>query len=193
MQNDPKILVMGGLSAFGDKTIGTKVIDAEQFMGFASVAIATTDFVDQKVSGQAYITCADLIPFVSAGVGKRTQNPDDYAARVHRGNVELFLKREHAVKADGCAIIVYTREAYLNDPEVIKDLPEFARVTESDCTHVLVAVQAFAGPESTLSPHRFVSNLAGGNNKALIMTADEIRTEATKIKAYHDTWCTVAD
>jgi hypothetical protein len=63
----------------------------------------------------------------------------------------------------------------------------------SAITHVLVAVLAFAGPQSQLSPHRFAANLAGGNHEAQAWTADEIRAKAKDIMAYDNEWVTVAD
>ena len=62
-----------------------------------------------------------------------------------------------------------------------------------NATHVVVAVLGFAGPNPPLSPYRFVSNLAGGNNEALTYTADDMRRMAKDIKAYDDEWCVVAD
>lgn len=79
---------------------------------------------------------------------------------------------------------MYTREAYLADPEVIADPTEFARISESEATHVLVSILASAGPESPVTEHRFVSNLGGGNNAALRLDADQIRAQAKKITAY---------
>ena len=99
------------------------------------------------------------MPFVSAGVGPQSTNPTDYVCRLHRGHVGAYLKREHAAPITGCAVVVYTREAYLANPEITA--MEAYRI--GDATHVLVAVLAFAGPEAPLTPHRLVANLAGGN------------------------------
>jgi hypothetical protein len=55
-----------------------------------------------------------------------------------------------------------------------------------------VAVIASSGPESPLSPWRFVSNLAGGNREALDWTADEIRQKAQDVRDYWSEYEVVA-
>lgn len=181
------------LTAFSDCTIGTKVTDYKEFERVAIAAIEKFDFAGQRVPGQGFIPCDDLIPYVSAGVGARTQDPNDYVARLYRGNVELFLRRDRAAKVTGAALVVYTREAYLADPDVRTNESEQARVATSDATHILVAVLAFAGPKAPLTPTRLVHNLAGGNNEAAGWTADEIRAKAEEVKQYWDEWVVVAD
>jgi hypothetical protein len=88
------------------------------------------------------------------------------------------------------AVVIYTIEAYANDPDVDKE--EMKNL--NGCTHVLVAVLASAGDSnSTLTPHRFISNLAGGNKEALLWTGDEIREQAREIAGYSNEWGVVAD
>ena len=119
----------------------------------------------------------------------------DYHPRLWRGVVSLYLKREKAATADSVAAVVYTKDAYLLDPEV-KDSPEGKRVLESDATHVLVAVLASAGPKAPVGFERFVKNLAGGNRKYSPdqgYTLEKAIAEARAVAEYHDEWCTVAD
>lgn len=180
------------LTAFDDKTIGTKVINHEAFQKELTwvVVCARDDFPHQRIPGQAVLGMPNIvIPHVSAGVGKRTQNPDDYVARLHRGKVGLYLKRKHAAPCDGVRVVVYTIDAYLKDPDITPEEAERVK----DATHVLVAVLGSAGPPSPLTPGRFVHNLAGGNNEALDWTANEIRDKAKEIKGYYNEWCSVAD
>lgn len=179
------------VTCFNTVSIGTKVLDHKNFLMAAKAAIADHDFTADPVPGQGFIQCPAAIPCVSAGVGKRTNDPEDYVLRFYRGQVEMFLWRENAAPVEGCALVVYTKEAYLADPDVAGDQAEVERV--KDATHVLVAVLAFAGPKAPLSPHRLVHNLAGGNKEAAAWTADEIRVKALETKTYHDDWCTVAD
>lgn len=182
------------VTAFDASTIGTKVTNVDAFMSIAQAAIENFDFAAQRVPGPGFIPYNDLTPYVSAGVGRRTTNPDDYVVRYYRGNVELFLRRKHAAEATGVAIIVYTREAYLADPDVQRDDMKRRHIEESNATHILVAVLGFAGPaNSPLTPHRLVHNLAGGNKEALIWSADEIRAKAGQSKAYWEEWAVVAD
>jgi len=166
------------VTAFDNSAIGTKVVDAGGFMAEAHKAIAAFDFDAQTIPGQGFIPCKELIPFLSAGVGRRSTNPEDYVVRLHRGRVDAYLRRECAVSCEGAAIIVYTRAAYLADPDVQRDDAERTRIESSEATHVLVAVLGFAGPTAPLSPFRLVANLAGGNKEALVWTADEIHTRA---------------
>ena len=168
-------------------TVGTKVTNRRAFYDELAQAIENFDWSTCPHEGQAYIPLPDkAVEFVSAGVGRRTLDPEDYVAQRHRGHVNLYLKREGASRATQVAAVVYSRKAYLADPEVTEEVGE--------ATHVLVAVLAYTdGPSAPLTPLRFVSNLAGGNNEAKAWGADEIREKAKKIQAYDDDWCVVAD
>lgn len=171
------------VTAFDSFTIGTKVVDHEGFLKMAVEAIGAHDFSQDRIPGQGFIICPAAIPYVSAGDGKRTEDPTDYIAALHRGRVDLYLRRERAGETQFLALVVYTVEAYLNDPEV--DPQEANRIRQAEATHVLVAVIASSGPEAPLNPWRLVSNLAGGNREALAWEADEIRKKATET---HDYW-----
>ncbi|MBI4434843.1 hypothetical protein HY635_03475 [Candidatus Uhrbacteria bacterium] len=143
--------------------------------------------------GQHYIVLPrEANKAVSAGVGRRTDSPESYMLRVHRGRVSAYLNRYLAADVESVAVVVYTRKAYLADPDVQADPKEAERIG-SAVTHVIVAVLASAGPNPPLTPFRFVANLAGGNNEALAWTADEIRAKALEIAAYADGWDVVAD
>lgn len=186
-----KILAADILTALKSDTIGSKVTNDSGFIDAACRAIAAYDFEKQRVPGQGFIMCPDAVPFVSAGVGPRSADPKHYVCREHRGVVGAYLRREFAAPVTGCALVVYTTKAYLADPDITP--AEAARVTESEATHVLVAVLAFAGPESPLSPYRLVWNLGGGNNEALAWSADEIRAKAKASIDYDTLWVPVAD
>jgi hypothetical protein len=105
--------------------------------------------------------------------------------------VSAYLKREFAEQATGCALVVYTRDAYFRDPDVTP--AEAARIDSESPTHVLVAVLGFAGPESPLPPYRLVWNLAGGNLEAALWSAEEIHAKAKAAIEYDNQWSTVAD
>lgn len=179
------------VTAFDLFTVGSKVTDPTSFMEVACRAIEAFDFEGQREPGQGFVMCGEAVPFVSAGVGRKTLNPADYLHREYRGEVTSFLRREKAATVEGCALIVYTLKAYLADPDITPE--EAARVTRLNPTHVLVAVLAFAGPKAPLSPYRLAHNLAGGNNEAAKWTADEIRAKAAESLAYDREWSSVAD
>ncbi len=180
------------VTAFDERTIGSKVVDAQGFMVALSNAMEAFDWTACRQPGQAYIALPkEACAFVSGGVGHRTQDPSDYVIRRNRGDVGLYLKRRHAAPVDSVAVVVYTLDAYLRDPDCSED--ERRRVMDMGLTHVLVAVLASSGKPSTLTAHRFVANLAGGNNEALAWTADEIRQKAKEIKDFTSEWGVVAD
>jgi hypothetical protein len=186
-----KIEKSGIVSAFSAETIGSKVVKPRFFEALTE-AIKTHDLSKDRVEGQMFLPLSqEYFETVSAGVGLRTDNLDDYVVRSHRGRMSIYLRREAAAKVESLAVIVYTAAAYLSDPEVGE--AEAERVRQSGATHVVVAVLAAAGPKSPLTPKRFVANLAGGNKEALDWTADEIRQKAEEIRDYYQKWCVVAD
>lgn len=187
----PMFAVSNVCSAFSPNgNVGTRVTNLGGFFTALSLALQTYNIANDRVHGQHFVVVPEVMPYVSAGVGRRGAfGTAQYVVREHRGRMEAFLKRQYAAPLTGVAVVVYTKEAYMADPEVT--LTEIAAL--GNCTHVVVAVLGFAGPTPPLSPYRFVSNLAGGNNEALTYTADDIRRMAKDIKAYDDEWCVVAD
>lgn len=186
-----KLFLSDICSAFSPETIGTKVLRAKGFLEAADRVTAVHDFTKDRIPGQGFILCPEAVPFISAGVGKKSSDPSRYHCREHRGVVSAYLKREFVEPCSGCALVVYTAEAYLRDPDVTSS--EAERVTKHGSSHVLVAVLGFAGPESPLPPYRLVWNLAGGNREALEWSADEIRAKAKAAIDYDNEWSTVAD
>lgn len=181
------------LSAFDSFTVGSKVLLKSTFMDILEDAVKSHDFSSERVAGQALIELSqEACRCVSAGVGKRTNNLNDYIIRHHRGQVKLFFNRDKADDVpDNVKAVVYTLDAYLNDPDV--DEQEAKEILDKGYTHILVAVLASKGPPSPLSPTAFVHNLAGGNNEALVWTADEIREKAGEIENYYSEWITLSD
>jgi len=200
------------VTAFDRETIGSKVLDEGGFLVILANAMEAFDWSTCRQPGQAYIQLPqEACALVSGGVGKRTQDPEDYVIRMNRDQIGLYLKRQRteyctpdaahpndffftrslAAPVDNVAVVVYTLDAYLADPDCTPE--ETARVKDMGATHVLVAVLASAGKPSTLTAHRFVHNLAGGNNEALAWTADEIRQKAKEIKEFTSEWAVVAD
>ncbi len=183
-----KIALSSVCKAFEAVTVGTRA-DAG-LLDILKVAVVEHDVTKDRAPGQHFVMLPPkALDHVVAGVGRRTDNPTDYVVRTWRGRCDAYLKRDRAEKATGVACVVYTRAAYGLDPDVTSE--ELAAL--GDATHVLVAVLAFAGPNSPAPPWTFVRNLAGANNEALAMTADEIRATAKAVTDYHGEWCVVAD
>lgn len=177
--------------------IGSKVLNQWEFFPALREAIDAHDFTSDRVPGQGFIPVPNAIPWVSCGVGKPVEDASAYTLRLYRGKVSAFLKRRHAAPVESLHCVVYTRQAYIDDPDITPQ--EMARVAAIELlnkrpvTHVLVAVLASAGPQSQLGPYRFTANLAGGNHEAQLWTADEIRAKARAIMQYDNNWQTVAD
>jgi hypothetical protein len=183
-----KIAFSNICSASSPNAIGSRIENDAGFTEAALKAIEAYDFTGTRVRGQGFIECPDATPFVSAGVGPRSKNPEDYVLRVHRGIVGAYLQRKFAAPVTGCALVVYTREAYMKDPDVTPE--EVVRL--GDATHVIVAVLAYAGPNSPLPPYRLVWNLAGGNQEANAWSLSEVRAKAKAAIDYDNAWVTVA-
>lgn len=184
-------------TAFEKSGVGTRVLDRAHFMEGLEEAVEDHRF---PINGQATVQL-DPSYFgrdVSCGVARRQDlKPDDYVVREWRGEIGLFARRRFAANVKSLPVIVYTRAAYLADPDVQKDSDEHWRVyQDATITHVIVAVRASAGPEPTVSSHRFVRNLSGGNNAyspTAGYTLDKAIADAKAIEAYEREWVTVAD
>lgn len=186
------------VTEFGEKTIGTKVLAKSRSLFYSELQRGIEfehDMSTDRIRGQMYIPLPYAIGTVSCGVGVKTVNAKDYVLREHRGHVSAYLKRKFACDVDSLAAVVYTKQAYLIDPDVIDDEVEKARINalEQQYTHVIVAVLASAGGPSPLSSHRLVWNLAGGNLEGLVWSGDEIRAKARETVAYWDKYSLVAD
>jgi hypothetical protein len=148
-------------SAFMSKTIGSKVTNAPTFLYMLRDLVKAHDGSKDRAPGQHFIVMPDGHHLVSAGDGLKSDNPNDYVVRHHREGPKMFLKRKCAGNVQFLACVVYTREAYLTDPDYdgVEDIGE--------ATHVIVAVIASSGPSAPVTPFRFVHNLAEGNNEYL--------------------------
>lgn len=207
-----KLTISNVCKAFdADAVIGTKV----PVGGYRKVLEAVIDAIEAHVPGeketpgQYFLQLPDsLIPYVICGDGKvppRDADPNPFVVREWRGQRQEFLRREYALPTTGVAAVVYTRDAYLanDDPDLTE--AEKARVDQSDCTHVVVALLAFGGPSprhtlsesgrtvGITSPERLEANIAGANDdfKGLSQAdLDEIRRVT---RERHDSYRTVAD
>ena len=153
------------LTAFDESTIGSKVGNPTAFLAALETAVATHD---------------------------ESRDRADFVLRNHRGNVNPFLRRDCALPVTFLATIVYTREAYLADPDVIASSETIA----DDATHVVVAVLASAEGVPNPLPrgtYRLAHCLAGGNKEADAWTLAEVKQMCTDSVAYEDTFCVVAD
>lgn len=196
-----KVIIMNApiVWALSRQCVGTKVVDSLEFTKALNAAVGKHDFTKGDVPGQAVIPLPKSAwHTVSCGVAKRSSlKPEDYIVREHRGEVELFAPRSTAERdIQAVVVVVDTVAAYLADPDVDNDPAEAARIEQMKATHVLVAVIAAAGPKPPVSSHRFVRNLAGGNNAYKAengYTLEKAIEEAKKIAEYEKEWVTVAD
>lgn len=181
--------------AENSSVIGSKVGNSSAFRSALTEAIASHDTSKDRAEGQHFIVLsADAIEAsdITCGVGRKTSNISDYVMREWRGSVSTFLKRENALPVSFCAVIVYTKSAYLSDPQMPED--ERKQVLASDSTHYLVALLANAdGVPNARSPYRLVDSLAGGNNEFADISIEDVKAMAVESKAYADSWSVVAD
>ena len=191
---DDIVLGVDTCTAFDANTIGSKVESGFKgsFKSLLAQAVAKHDTKWDREPGQHFIVMPDEAHhMVSAGDGKATDSVNHYHLRSYRGRVEPYLHREMAGTTTFCACIVYTREAYLRDPDVVRE-GRGSKLSD-DCTHVIVAVIASSTPEAPLTPWRFVANLGGGNREAERWSADEIRAKAAVVADYWSRYAVVAD
>ena len=182
------------LNCFRSACVGTRVGAVTAFYELLSKTVAAHDFSTDRTPGQATLALPDAAcDMVLCGVGLRTHDPDDYVIRVHRGRVDAFLRRSRAAKARRVSVVVYTREAYLADPDIRLNGRETDTIEKSNCTHVIVAVLATVIEDAPVTPLRFAHNVAGGNNDYLTRSAHELRAEAADVVTYDESWCVVAD
>lgn len=181
-----KIELANICTALDNSTIGSKVIHRETFWLELEGAIRDFKFPE---NGQALVPMSGT-GLVSCGVARRTEVPIvGYHIRQYREGPSLYADRKYAASTEHLACIVYTKAAYLADPDYN---PEEVIVGD----YVLVAVLASAGPKPPLTAGRFVHNLAGGNNAYKPengYTIEKAVEEAKAISAYGKEWITVAD
>jgi len=178
-----------------DQVVGSKVGNPLMFREFVKASIEQHDPSKDRAKGQHFISLSDSVietSQITCGVGLNTIDPNDYVHRLHRGRVQSFLDRRHALPVDWCAVIVYDREAYLADPQMSEE--ERQRVLGGNASHFLVALLANAKDvPNAYGTYRLVSNLCGGNNAFKGMSLAEFKKEAQKSLDYQDKWCVVAD
>ena len=188
-----KIEVVKGdtCTAFRNEAIGTLVTNPQAFMDALTEAIRNFDWSTCRAEGQAFIPLPEAKEFVSSGSGKRTNNPNDFVVRAHRGRVDAYLKRENAAPIKSLNVVVYTCDALSHDPQVVEEGRH--QGYDPETTHIIVAVLASSVDKAPYGSFRLVSNLAGNNNEALAWSAEEIRAKAEATLAYEKEWATVAD
>ena len=172
--------------------MGSQVQNREIFLAAVSSAIETHDTTNDDAPGQHIIQMDPAVidaAGVTCGVGRRTSSTEAYHLVNWRGQVGAYLKREHAALPGTLKVVVYSREAWKVDPDVIKmGLPPF------DEDYSIVAVLADPeGVTSSFSSTRLVANLAGGNKAVKNWTKDDIIQRAKDTKDYELHWSVVCD
>ena len=168
--------------------VGTYVQEPMALYEAVVAAIETYVFPED---GQAVISLPkEVCGIVLPGVARRTDRPEDYKNVFYRGKMEQFLDRRKVElpSLDEVAVVVYTAEAFLADPQTSDE--EKAGFIKAGFTHCWVTTRA--GPKGPVTPWRFVVNLAGGNAAYETMTKDALVEMAKEIEAYESEWCVVA-
>ncbi len=177
------------VTADKNKTVGSKIISV---FFWEHLARAIGDFQFPE-NGQALIPMNDAVDTVSCGVARRVEVPlAGYHIVEYREGPTMFVDREYAASTKSLSCVVYTKAAYVANPDCTPE--EAERVKDYD--YILVAVLASAGNGSPLSAGRFVHNLAGGNNAFKPengYTIEKAIEDAKAIVAYGKEWVTVAD
>jgi len=177
-------------TAFDAITIGTKVGRRKEFESTLSEALLSYDDSKDDAVGQHAISLKpesiDACD-ITCGVGRRRDDPDCYRLANWRGRVNAYLKRDYAAEANTVKVIVYTREAFLSDPQVKK--MGIGNMIE---THVIVAVLANpSDAPDARSAFRLVDCLAGNNNEAAAWSSDRIRQLASASLDMETNWSVV--
>ena len=182
------------LQAFTRSPIGTRVQDRAAFFAGVHAALSCHDTSTDWADGQHKVTLPLSLAEragVTCGIGRNTRNLNQYILREYRGVVDHYLHRRNALKATRLECIVYTRDAFLNDPDVIAK----GWAVDPKATHVIVAVLAWPDgvPERTpRSARRLVACLAGGNKEADAWTLETIREMSAETTAYEAEFCVIA-
>lgn len=177
-----RILAYPGMSAFLSRgVIGTCVLSPAAFIeGLAQKIIAAQKSPagmagwQAEKEGKFVIPCPELRGLVSAGVGRRTSNPDDYHLIPYREKVTAFLKRHKALSITECgdlSVVVLGTGAFLGDEDVRHDRSLYEWAATELPEFVIIAVLY---PDSPPTPWRIAANLASGqyNEKTSEWVAD---------------------
>ena len=170
-------------SVFSQHGIGTYVPDREAFEVALTEALQTYEFPEL---GQGVILLDDMSLAKCGVIHKDDLGEDQYEIARHRGRSFLGARVsiEGMVTPKVIKAIVYTRQAWTNDPQTDETrLPD-------DADFVIVAVIADLNTDPVVGAGRFVANLAGGNNAYKTMSKDDLVELAKKIEAQKD-WITV--
>lgn len=153
-------------TAFDKRTVGTKVLgDGVDFLAALRKAVAKHDWSSGIIPGQAILPLPEVLEFISCGNRPvEGLTDEDLVGRIHRRVPGVYARRYPSnPPAKTCSVVVYTKDAYNSDPDVIK---EGGRAGKD---YVIVAVLSSCeapqeGQSLSYPPVRLVHNIAGGNN-----------------------------
>ena len=179
------------------EAVGT-VAESPYIQELIEKAIESFDFPE---SGQGYVKLpAGACEMVLSGVAPvpNPLRPVDFCVRIHRGELQHVLSRSGMIAKrnpdayltpDWVAAIVYTAEAFQEDPELTEE--EKREFDYEGHSHALITLLSGKGPKAPVSSRRFVRNLAGGNAAYNDMSLEEIKALAKEIVEYERSWVTV--
>ena len=187
--SDFSFFVSPTCQAFDSVGVGSQVSDRNAFETFLSDAIKSHDSSLDRAEGQHFVSlplAAVDACGITCGVGRSRQDPGCYAPVVWRGKVNAYLKRTYAAVPSVVNVVVYTRAAFLSDPQV--------QVLELSMKEDYAIVAVLADPEgapNARSAYRLVDCLAGNNNEAEAWTYAEIYALARASIEMEDNWSVV--
>lgn len=180
-----------------EHVVGQRVTNREAFLAimvsFVTDAIPTAEFDDQDDFCTIKLP-SDILPFVSSGVGRRSNDTDHYVARKHCGRVGLYLKREFSLSPEECTVQVLPVERYLAECKEYEETPLSDAAFEG-VTHVVVALRVQAGPQRNRlqQPHDLVRALANMVGKPDHKQVNYLLNTAWNVDNYWRTFSEVSD
>jgi len=145
-----RFYIQRDVTAFDLRSIGSKVLPGHigSFYQFLEEALSKHD-ASKDHPGQHFVVLPkEAYHTVSAGDGLRTGRSEDYIVRNYREGPKMFLKREFAGDVNFLAVVVYTREAFLADP----DITDEEREAIGDRSHAIVAVHCILWAQQPSQP-----------------------------------------
>ncbi|KKW28677.1 MAG: hypothetical protein UY72_C0064G0005 [Candidatus Uhrbacteria bacterium GW2011_GWD2_52_7] len=177
------------------RVVGYKIPDLEAFIAAVKDAFVNPD-LNEVTPGEFVISKPEISRLVKPGIGKRSNNPEDYVLRNHRGKVGAFLKREFAIPYADYNVIIWTLPRFSKEStESPSDFEDLTKFMKSGCTHALVGAKAAS---AVVDAEDFVRNIMDTPRQDFFthpfeVLVDDVRNSAQRVTTFYDMWSLVAD